>query len=78
MRPLCFLDITSQKSRFSNHRRKATPCAHHPAGFSRVQVSARVFTPGRHRPQRIQHHKLDRRREGEYEASPLRIHHSAP
>ena len=45
----------------------------HPAGFSRVHVSARVFTPGYCQPSRHQHHEPNRRAsQGVYGATPLR------
>jgi len=75
--PFSFLETGNEKpeTRKTNSSKESYPrTSESQAGFSRVQVSARVFTPGRRRMTTRQRHEPDRwATQGDYGASPLRL-----
>src|SRR6478735_6027475 len=84
MRPLSFLYITSQNLTFPTAERKLPPAPISPAGFSRVQISARVFRPGRSRTPTTRSPEPDPSLGGAFPVSPgfqprdhSRAHHEA-
>src|SRR6476619_6790884 len=70
MRPLSFLDITSQNLTFPTAERKLPPAPISPAGFSRVQISAQVFRPGRSRTPKTRSPEPDPSLGGAFPVSP--------